>query len=65
MNRGKYAVSDETLTDTQWAWLRRQIIERPRWVAERVGIEQVGYLTNLRPDTPSPLLTETWLNSRP
>jgi hypothetical protein len=41
-----------------WPWLRRQIIERPKWVAEQVGIEQIGYLTDLAKPTPSPTLEE-------
>jgi len=33
--------NDETLSESQWGWLRLQIIHRPQWVAERVGIEQI------------------------
>jgi hypothetical protein len=40
----RYVVSDETLSDQQWQWLRKQTINRPQWVAERVGIEQIGCL---------------------
>ncbi|HEY0009879.1 MAG TPA: hypothetical protein VGB55_14215 [Tepidisphaeraceae bacterium] len=36
-----------------WAWLREQIIAQPKWVAERVGIEQIGYLTDLKKPTES------------
>jgi integrase len=43
-----WAVSDDHLLPAQWAWLRQQIIKRPRWVAERVGIEQIGYLTDVK-----------------
>jgi len=45
-------------TDMLFAWFRGQIIKRPKWVAERVGIEQIGYLTNIMPPKPSPRLDE-------
>jgi integrase len=41
-----------------WAWLRTQIIERPKYVAKMVGIEQIGYLESLPKPTPSPTLDE-------
>jgi integrase len=44
-----------------WARVRREILTRPKWVAEQVGIEEIGYLTNLKkPEklpTPSELET--------
>ncbi|MDB5324992.1 MAG: Tyrosine recombinase XerC [Phycisphaerales bacterium] len=52
-----FAVRDLTLTEDQWAWLRNQIIERPKWVAERVGIEQIGYLSDLERPLPSAKLS--------
>lgn len=45
-------------TTEVWAWLREQIIMRPKWVAERVGIEQIGYLQDLKEPKPSPTLKE-------
>jgi integrase len=56
--KGTWAVSDDHLSPAQWAWLRRQIVERPKWVAERVAIEQIGCLTDLKKPTVSPSLTE-------
>ena len=32
-----------------WAWLRQQIVDRRKWVAQRVGIEQIGYLDDVKP----------------
>lgn len=61
--KGVWAVSDETLSPKQWAWLRRQIIERPKWVAERVGIEKIGYLRDVQEPVPPPSLAaleRTW-----
>jgi integrase len=52
------AVSDGTLSEANWAWLRTQIIDRPLWVAERVGIREIGYLADLPKPTPSPTLTQ-------
>ena len=53
---GGWSVSDSTLNDEQWLWLREQITARPQWVAERVGIEQIAYLTELQKPQPSPTL---------
>ena len=50
---GAYAVSDDVLTLNQWRWLREQIIARPKWVSEQVGIEQLSYLTDLKKPVPS------------
>jgi hypothetical protein len=41
-----------------WARVTEEILRRPQYVAERTGIEQIGYLTDLRKPTPSPTLTE-------
>jgi integrase len=57
-NGNGYAVADHTLGKEQWHWLRRQIVSRPKWVAEMVGIEQIGYLAELPKPTPSPSLEE-------
>jgi integrase len=46
-----------------WAYVREQLIMRPKWVAERVGIEQLAYLTDLKPSevVPTfPMLTKIW-----
>ena len=51
-----YAVSDNTLTDAQWAWLRQQVMDRPQWVAEQIQIEQIGYLSDLKKPSDSPTL---------
>ena len=37
-----------------WSEVARMIRERPSWVAEQTGIEQIGYLTNLVAPEPSP-----------
>ncbi len=31
-----------------WAWMREQIISQPKWCAERLGIEEIGWLTTLK-----------------
>jgi integrase len=56
--KGVWAVSDETLSTKQWAWLRHQIIKRPKWVAERIGIEKIGWLSDLQEPVASPTLKE-------
>ena len=60
---GGYAISDETLSPKHWAWLKKQIIKRPKWVAEQCGIEQIGYLSDLKKPEPIPTLeslNEIW-----
>ena len=47
------SVSRSFESDELWAWLRQQVLTRPKWVAEKIGIEQVGYLTDLKPPTAS------------
>lgn len=44
--------------DILFGWIREQIIKRPKWLAERVGIEQIGYLADLTPPAPSATLDE-------
>ena len=53
-----WLVSDDVLRPEQWAWLHAQILNRPQWVAERVGIEQIGYLQDVPKPTPSLTLVE-------
>lgn len=58
-----WAVMDDHLSQPQWAWLRQQIIKRPKWVAERVGIEKIGYLRDIEEPEPLPTfdtLTRVW-----
>ena len=68
---GTWAVRDDQLSPAQWAWLRRQIIDRPKWVAERVGIEKMAYLRDVEEPEPVPSFEElgqTWqrhFNSSP
>lgn len=52
-----WGVVDETLSPKQWAWLRQELIERPTWVAQRVGLEWLGYGKDLRKPTPSAKLS--------
>ena len=49
---GTYSVVPE---DALFAWFREQLLTRPAYVAERTGIEQLGYLQELA--KPSPSLT--------
>jgi integrase len=51
-------VTDPTLRPEQWGWLRAQLADRPKWVAEMVGVEQIGYLQDIQKPTPSPTLEE-------
>lgn len=57
-NKGSktWAVTDDHLSPAQWKWLRRQIIDRPKWVAERVGVEKIGYLRDVKEPVPLPRL---------
>lgn len=41
-----------------WAYVRQQLIDRPEWVAEQVGIEEVARLADLPKPQPSPTLKE-------
>ena len=41
-----------------WAYFREQLINRPEWVAERVGIEEVARLADLPKRGPSPTLED-------
>ena len=40
-----------------WAWLRAQIIANPKKAATMLGIEEIGYLADLKAPQPSPTLT--------
>lgn len=44
--------------DIMFAWLREQLINRPQWVAERVGIPQLASLANFPMPVPSPKLSD-------
>lgn len=48
------AVDDADL----WSYVREQLISRPHWVAERVGIAEVARLGDLPKPTPSPKLAD-------
>lgn len=39
-----------------WPWLRRLILDKPAYTAERTGIEQIGYLRDIPKPTVSPTL---------
>lgn len=32
-----------------WSYVAQQIVERPKWVAQQTGIEEIAYLTKLKP----------------
>ena len=44
--------------DMIWPWVAEQIRTRPKYVAERTRIEQIGYLTELKVPTVSPTLAQ-------
>jgi len=44
--------------DAIWAWVRQEILTRPKYVAQMTGIEQIGYLHDLKPPKPSPTLED-------
>lgn len=49
--------------DEFWSAVRREILSRPKYAAERTGIEQIAYLSDLRKPEPLPTfsdLTRTW-----
>lgn len=58
MNSGLIELSRSFDTTEAWGWFREQILTRPKYVAERVGIEQIGYLTDVKRPTVSPKLDE-------
>jgi len=41
-----------------WRYVARQIQQRPKWVAEQTGVEELGYLRKIKPPPPVPKLTE-------
>ena len=41
-----------------WTWVKQQIIDRPKYVADMTGIEQTAYVSGLAKPTPSPTLDE-------
>lgn len=45
-----------------WAWVAEQIRHRPKYTASATGIEQIGYLTDIRPPVPVPSLTDLEVN---
>lgn len=44
-----------------WAFVRQQILERPKYVAAQVGIEQIGYLKDLKEPVKAASLEELGL----
>ena len=46
--------------DALWAFVRQQFFDRPQYVAERTGIEQIGYLVDLKRPEPSISLDDVW-----
>lgn len=47
-----------------WTWVAEQIREKPKHVAAMTGIEEIGYLSNLKAPPPLPTVAEleaTWL----
>lgn len=58
-----WAVSDDTLSPKQWAYVRKMIIDRPKWAAERIGIEKIAYLREVKEPVPLPtfpMLKRLW-----
>jgi integrase len=49
----------QEFTETElWVWVAEQIRERPKYVAACTGIEEIGYLDNLKPPAPLPSFEE-------
>lgn len=55
---GDWTMEIEAHEPLIWAWVRQQIMERPRYVAQQVGIEEIGWLDQLPKPTPLPTLDE-------
>ena len=60
---GEYRISTKTLqamgwvTESElWAWFREQVISRPEYVADQVGIPELARLADLPKQVPSPTL---------
>ena len=51
-------VSHSFDTAEAWAWFREQLLSRPQFVAQRIGIEQLGYLGDIKRPAPSMKLAE-------
>jgi integrase len=58
VSHGMHVVTDDTLTPRQWTWLREKFLTEPKWVAQKIGIEQLGWLPDLKKPTRSPTLKE-------
>lgn len=41
-----------------WAYVGQEIRARPKWVAEQTGVEQIGYLSSLKPPEKPPTFSE-------
>jgi integrase len=41
-----------------WDRVEKEIRTRPQYVADKIGIEQIGYLTDIKPPTPLPTFSE-------
>lgn len=57
-NDGTLVSTRAVFPDAVWNWFREQIIQNPKRVAELVGIEQIGYLQDLKPPEPLPSFSE-------
>lgn len=55
---GGYAVKDHTLSKEQWTWLNKQLVQRPKWVAEQAGLTNLAYIHDRKPPAPLPSFWE-------
>jgi integrase len=53
-----YSFNHDVEPDVLWPWLREQLIERPSWIAEKVGIPEIAGLAQLKLPRPSIRLTD-------
>lgn len=54
----KHTYPYESKTHPIWKWFADQVRQRPLWVADATGIEQLGYLIGLKPPEAIPTLME-------
>jgi integrase len=55
---GSTITTRAAVPDAIWSWVREQILARPAYVAEQTGIEQIGYLRDLKPPAVLPTFAD-------
>lgn len=57
-------LKDDTQEIAFFHWLREMILLQPKWLAQKTGIEQLGWLTDLKRPTAAPKMADVLKNYR-